>query len=67
MFTIKGCSLIRGVHYERFHCIRTIFILLLSLSSQRDHSTCRDLFTVTGVRASTFKYIYLVKKLEYST
>ena len=20
MFTIKGCSLIRGVHYERFHC-----------------------------------------------
>ena len=21
MFTIKGCSLIRGVHYERFHCI----------------------------------------------
>ena len=21
MFTIKGCSLIRGVHYERFRCI----------------------------------------------
>ena len=21
VFTIKGCSLIRGVHYERFHCI----------------------------------------------
>ena len=20
VFTIKGCSLIRGVHYERFHC-----------------------------------------------
>ena len=20
MFTMKGCSLIRGVHYERFHC-----------------------------------------------
>ena len=20
MFTIEGCSLIRGVHYERFHC-----------------------------------------------
>ena len=20
MFTIKRCSLIRGVHYERFHC-----------------------------------------------
>ena len=20
MFTTKGCSLIRGVHYERFHC-----------------------------------------------
>ena len=25
MFTIKGCSLIRGVHYERFHCISFIF------------------------------------------
>ena len=23
MFTIKGCSLIRGVHYERFHCNMT--------------------------------------------
>ena len=22
VFTMKGCSLIRGVHYERFHCIR---------------------------------------------
>ena len=21
VFTIKRCSLIRGVHYERFHCI----------------------------------------------
>ena len=20
MFTMKRCSLIRGVHYERFHC-----------------------------------------------
>ena len=20
IFTMKGCSLIRGVHYERFHC-----------------------------------------------
>ena len=20
VYTIKGCSLIRGVHYERFHC-----------------------------------------------
>ena len=20
VFTMKGCSLIRGVHYERFHC-----------------------------------------------
>ena len=20
MFTVKRCSLIRGVHYERFHC-----------------------------------------------
>ena len=24
MFTIKGCSLIRGVHYERFHCISSL-------------------------------------------
>ena len=24
MFTIKGCSLIRGVHYERFHCTRQV-------------------------------------------
>ena len=27
MFTMKGCSLIRGVHYERFHC--TAFLLYL--------------------------------------
>ena len=25
MFTIKGCSLIRGVHYERFHCTSKLF------------------------------------------
>ena len=25
VFTIKGCSLIRGVHYERFHCIYIFF------------------------------------------
>ena len=27
MFTIKGCSLIRGVHYERFHCIEKQVII----------------------------------------
>ena len=27
MFTIKRCSLIRGVHYERFHCTSVVFIL----------------------------------------
>ena len=24
MFTMKRCSLIRGVHYERFHCIEIV-------------------------------------------
>ena len=27
MFTIKRCSLIRGVHYERFHCIELLEIM----------------------------------------
>ena len=27
MFTIKGCSLIRGVHYERFHCSLKVSIM----------------------------------------
>ena len=30
VFTIKGCSLIRGVHYERFHCIASTMIKLIS-------------------------------------
>ena len=29
MFTMKRCSLIRGVHYERFHCSRVIFEFFL--------------------------------------
>ena len=33
MFTIKGCSLIRGVHYERFHCITYIPIIDQILST----------------------------------
>ena len=28
VFAIKRCSLIRGVHYERFHCIIRIIALL---------------------------------------
>ena len=37
MFTIKGCSLIRGVHYERFHCTvdnnqLTIIMLVLQFN-----------------------------------
>ena len=31
VFTIKRCSLIRGVHYERFHCtciIRTMIVYM---------------------------------------
>ena len=32
MFTIKGCSLIRGVHYERFHCIHIDIFSFLNQS-----------------------------------
>ena len=32
VFTMKRCSLIRGVHYERFHCIMLCVLPKLRLS-----------------------------------
>ena len=40
MFTIKGCSLIRGVHYERFHCnvMYSVCTLLIVVKNHCDLS-----------------------------
>ena len=42
MFTIKRCSLIRGVHYERFHCIdRTdLFVSLSCYTNEKKAPGC---------------------------
>ena len=37
VFTIKECSLIRGVHYERFHCIIIIFDTVLRQKGNREN------------------------------
>ena len=53
MFTIKGCSLIRGVHYERFHCISISMTKEtegghVSPGSGRDWTEFWSNFTLTG-------------------
>ena len=47
MFTIKGCSLIRGVHYERFHCSRFFDELVKLKSFQKTRNLPENSGTVS--------------------
>ena len=47
MFTIKGCSLIRGVHYERFHCI-AYYNICVGVGQTGNRETTEDRRRVPG-------------------
>ena len=54
VFTIKGCSLIRGVHYERFHCIAILVPTAITPDYQLfDGAVCIKYF-LRSVRASFY-------------
>ena len=41
MFTIKGCSLIGGVHYEKFHC-KLHFLSICIIKNEFKKQTISD-------------------------
>ena len=56
VFTIKRCSLVRGVHYERFHCIDFRSIYQFMHAPSREKSTCNLFYLIVGNSSSKIIY-----------
>ena len=67
VFTIKGCSLIRDVHYERFHCTSTVKFLF-TLQKKAIRLICSaDRLGHTNVMFKDMSILKLSECVKYKT